>query len=65
VKSRRHSSASCKNERGGDAGKGAPFFAVGGFVGRGWVCRLWWSVFRGAGSGVFLEVSWGVASGLA
>ncbi len=20
---------------------------LGGFVGRGWVCRLWWSVFRG------------------
>ncbi len=49
VKSRRHSSARREDE-GEKSGKGTPFFAVSGFVGRGWVCRLWRSVFGGAGS---------------
>ncbi len=39
VKSRRHSSAYRENEDEKKGGKGTPFFAVGGFVGGGFVSR--------------------------
>ena len=63
MKARRHSSASRRKKRGGDAekvrhsslggcGAGVGLPSVAECFSRGWLC------------GVFMEVSWGVASGL-
>ncbi len=72
VKSTRHSSASREKKNEEKGGKEC-HSSLGGFVGRGWVCRLWWSVFRGAGSvaslgflgcGVWLGMSLRIGGGL-